>query len=82
MKGQSQRPAAQLGCCPTVDGGRTDESPLRARLANQIAWYEAKSQRISAVQGAKGVCRIVIAAAIPAEAGTGWSWIEKANEQP
>jgi Protein of unknown function (DUF4231) len=44
------------------------DSPVRARLEDQIAWYDTKSQRNQLRFKQLKVCQIVVAAAIPVAA--------------
>lgn len=68
----AQEDAAPAGNGPAVgryvsaDGGA--DSPVRARLEDQIAWYDAKSQRNQRRFKELKVCQIVVAAAIPVAA--------------
>lgn len=52
-----------------VAGGASDDSPARARLEDQIAWYDAKSRHNQRWFKALKVAQILIAAAIPVAAG-------------
>lgn len=51
------------------DGAAPDESPAQARLEDQIAWYDRKSQSNQAWFKRLKMCQIVTAAAIPVAAG-------------
>lgn len=46
-----------------------EESPARARVRDQIAWYDAKSQVNQRWFKVLKICQIVTAAAIPVAAG-------------
>ncbi len=59
---------AGIGPGPPVPVG-SDESPAWARLEEQIAWYDGKSQHNQRWFKALKVCQIVTAAAIPVAAG-------------
>src|SRR5215207_2759730 len=52
----------------TEDGGTAGESPVRARLEDQIAWYDARSQQNQRRFKQFKVCQLVAAAAIPVAA--------------
>ena len=52
----------------TEDGGTAGESPVRARLEDQIAWYDAKSQQNQRRFKQLKVCQLVVAGAIPVAA--------------
>jgi hypothetical protein len=51
------------------DGAAPNDSPARARLEDQIAWYDAKSQHNQRWFKRLKVCQIVTAAGIPVAAG-------------
>jgi hypothetical protein len=53
---------------PGTEGAASNDSPVRARLEDQIAWYDAKSQRNQRRFKELKVCQIVVAAAIPVAA--------------
>jgi hypothetical protein len=54
----------------TADGDAVSFSPARARLEDQIAWYDASSEQNQRRFKQLKVCQIVIAAAIPVAAAT------------
>jgi uncharacterized protein DUF4231 len=68
--------AAELGGTPveaqgsqaSADGGAASASPVRARLEEQIAWYDANSEKNQHRFKELKVCQIVVAAAIPVAA--------------
>jgi uncharacterized protein DUF4231 len=60
----------------TADGDAASHSPARARLEDQIAWYDTKSEKNQHRFKELKVCQIVIAAAIPvAAAGSAPLWL-------
>jgi hypothetical protein len=67
---------AELGGTPveaerdraTADGDAASASPVRARLEEQIAWYDTNSERNQHRFKELKVCQIVVAAAIPVAA--------------
>jgi protein-S-isoprenylcysteine O-methyltransferase Ste14 len=60
----------------TADGGTARDSPVRARLEDQIAWYDARSEQNQHRFKQLKVCQIVIAAGIPvAAAASAPVWI-------
>ncbi len=67
-EGAASEASGPSGRYLTADGGRADESAVRARLDDQIAWYDAKSQRNQRRFKEFKVCQIVVAAAIPVAA--------------
>ena len=64
----AQEDAAPAGNAPAVGRYVSADSPVRARLEDQIAWYDAKSQRNQRRFKELKVCQIVVAAAIPVAA--------------
>jgi Protein of unknown function (DUF4231) len=52
----------------SADAGAASDSPVRARLEDQIAWYEDRSHRNRLRFKGLKVCEIAVAAAIPAAA--------------
>jgi Protein of unknown function (DUF4231) len=54
----------------TADGDAASASPVRARLEQQISWYDANSERNQHRFKELKVCQIVVAAAIPVAAAT------------
>lgn len=61
----------------TADSGAAEPlSPVRARLEDQIAWYDAKSEQNQLWFKVLKVCQIVVAAAIPvAAAASAPAWL-------
>jgi hypothetical protein len=60
----------------TADAGPGSDSPVQARLEDQIAWYDAKSQKNQLWFKLLKICQIVIAAAIPvAAAASAPTWL-------
>jgi Protein of unknown function (DUF4231) len=55
----------------TPESVMVTDSPARARLEDQIAWYDRKSQENQRWFKALKICQIVTAAAIPVAAGVG-----------
>src|SRR5215207_6782766 len=51
-----------------LDTGVVSDSPVEARLEDQIAWYDAKSQQNHLWFRLLKICQIVVAAAIPVAA--------------
>src|SRR6266508_6643164 len=62
---EASRPANQY---VTADGGAAGDSPVRARLEDQIAWYDGNSQKNQRRFKELKVCQIVVAAGIPVAA--------------
>ena len=52
----------------TADGDASNASPVRARLEQQISWYDANSEKNQHRFKELKVCQIVVAAAIPVAA--------------
>lgn len=63
-----EAPTTGITPCKPV-GVPSEESPARARVRDQIAWYDAKSQLNQRWFKGLKVCQIVTAAAIPVAAG-------------
>jgi protein-S-isoprenylcysteine O-methyltransferase Ste14 len=61
-------PAEAQGSQAATGGGAASDSPVHARLDDQIDWYDAKSQQNQRRFKQLKVCQIVIAAAIPVAA--------------
>ena len=61
-------PAEAQGNQAATDGGAASDSPVHARLDDQIDWYDAKSQQNQRRFKQLKVGQIVIAAAIPVAA--------------
>jgi uncharacterized protein DUF4231 len=79
MSGGSTARGRALDAQAPDGGGETiapDGSPVRARLEEQIAWYDANSERNQHWFKGLKVCQIVVAAAIPvAAAGSAPLWL-------
>ena len=54
----------------SADGDATSASAVRARLEEQIAWYDANSEKNQHRFKELKICQIVVAAAIPVAAAT------------
>jgi uncharacterized protein DUF4231 len=65
---RGRTPVEEEGAQVAMDGGAGTDSPVRARLEDQIDWYDAKSQQNQRRFKQLKVCQIVIAAAIPVAA--------------
>ncbi len=72
-----QQANGPTGRYATADGAADDDSLVRARLEDQIAWYDAMSQQNQRRFKQLKVCQIVVAAGIPvaaAASGRCGSW--------
>jgi len=65
----ADRTAVEIKATP--ESVMVTDSPARARLEDQIAWYDRKSQENQRWFKALKICQIVTAAAIPVAAGVG-----------
>jgi hypothetical protein len=54
----------------SADGDTASDSPARARLEDQIAWYDTQSEKNQHRFKQLKVCQLVLAAAIPVAAAT------------